>query len=50
MLSNNKSKAGQSTEADEGITKHNLSPELALREPPPMISPGPDPPKLGEAA
>jgi hypothetical protein len=50
MLSNNESKAGQTTEADESITKHNLSPQPALREPPPMISPGPDPPQLGEAA
>ena len=49
MLSNNENKAGQTTEADQSITNHNLSPQPALREPPPMISPGPDPPELGEA-
>jgi hypothetical protein len=49
MLSNNESKAGQTTEADQSITNHNLSPQPALREPPPMISPGSDPPELGEA-
>jgi hypothetical protein len=50
MLSNNQSKAGQTTDADQSITNNNLLPQPALREPSPMISPGSDPPELGEAA